>query len=128
MSVDIIAVVVTVVGIAAALIARKTWLIIEGDLAESWRWILPSVPVYAISFTFLIAHNFLRKYEVAKPVISADFGFDLAKMQMVFTMQIWKPILLVLKNMQVLTELLFLVLVLIGLVRQYNLFRELSDK
>lgn len=126
-SVNTIAIIVTIIGLVAALIARKTWLLVEGDLAESWRWILPSVPVYATSFIVLIIHNFLLKYKVTRPVVSATFNLNLLSKQGKFSMQVWGPIILVLKNIYVLAEFLFLVLVLIGLVRQYRLFQELSD-
>lgn len=126
-SVDVIAIIVTIIGLMAALIARKTWLLVEGDLAESWRWILPSVPVYATSFIVLTAHNFLLGYKVTRPVVSATFNLDLLAKHGKFSMQVWEPIILVLKNIHLLAELLFLILVLIGLVRQYQLFQELSD-
>lgn len=127
-SVDIVAIIVTIIGLAAALTARKTWLLVEGDLAESWRWILPSVPIYATSFTVLIMHNFLQRYVVTSPVVTLAINLNLADKQSGFKMQIWEPIILVLKNIQVLSELLFLILVLIGLTRQYRLFTELSSK
>ncbi len=126
-SVDVIAIIVTIIGLMAALIARKTWLLVEGDLAESWRWILPSVPVYATSFIVLTVHNFLLEYKVTRPVVSATFNLDLLAKHGKFSMQVWEPIILVLKNIHLLAELLFLILVLIGLVRQYRLFQELSD-
>ncbi|HEY3375251.1 MAG TPA: hypothetical protein VGK02_09335 [Candidatus Aquicultor sp.] len=127
-SVDVIALIIAVIGIATAAVARKTWLLVEGDLAESWRWLLPSVPVYAVSFVVLIVHNFLERYSVDKPVLSTTFNFDMLAQRLVFNMQVWKPIVLVLKNIQVLGELAFLILVLIGLVRQYRLFEELYNK
>jgi len=127
-SVDIVAIIITIIGLAAALTARKTWLLVEGDLAESWRWILPSVPIYATSFIVLILHNFLQRYAVSRPVVSLVVNLNLADKQTGFKMQIWEPIILVLKNIQVLSELLFLILVLIGLTRQYRLFKELSSK
>lgn len=126
-SVDVIAIIVTVIGLIAALIARETWLLVEGDLAESWRWILPSVPVYATSFIVLIVHNFLLEYKVTRPVVSVAFNLDLLAKHGKFSMQVWEPIILVLKNIHLLSELLFLILVLVGLVRQYRLFQELSD-
>jgi len=126
-SVDLIAVIVTIIGLAAALIARKTWLLVEGDLEDSWRWILPSVPVYAIAFTVLIVHNFLQRYQVKRPVFTMTFDLSLIAKHAKFGMQIWQPLILVLKNIQVLAEFVFLVLVLIGLVQQYRLFRELAD-
>ncbi|MDI6715523.1 MAG: hypothetical protein QME63_01080 [Actinomycetota bacterium] len=125
---NLLAIIVTVVGIAAALIARKTWLLVEDDLADSWRWILPSVPVYAISFAILVVHNLLQKYAVPQPVFSLAFSVSLIKKQAMLTIKIWEPIILVLKNIQVLVELLFLILVLIGLIRQYRLFQELYRK
>ena len=127
-SVDIVAIIITIIGLAAALTARKTWLLVAGDLAESWRWILPSVPIYATSFIVLILHNFLQRYAVSRPVVSLVVNLNLADKQTGFKMQIWEPIILVLKNIQVLSELLFLILVLIGLTRQYRLFKELSSK
>ncbi|MCL6472445.1 MAG: hypothetical protein K6T91_06485 [Firmicutes bacterium] len=127
-SVDLIAIIVTVIGLVAALIARKTWLILEGDLAESWRWILPSVPVYAISFTILIVHNFLLRYKVSQPVLSLALDLNLAGGKAGFSMKVWEPIILVLKNIHILAELLFLILVLIGLIRQYKFFQELASK
>lgn len=126
--VDLITLGVAIIGLKAALVARKTWLLVEGDLAASWRWMLPSVPVYATSFTILLVRNFLQRYVVFKPMFSMNFDLDVAKWQMSFNMKIWEPIILVLKNVQVLVELLFLVLVLIGLIRQYRLFQELSNE
>jgi hypothetical protein len=127
-AVDVVAIVITIIGLVAALIARKTWLIVEGDLAESWRWLLPSVPIYAISFLILIVHNYMERFAVKEPVFSTKFMVDIAHPSMVFNLRVWEPIVLVQKNIQVLSEFLFLVLVLIGLIRQYKLFRELYDK
>lgn len=127
-SVDVIAVIVGIIGIITALIARKTWLLVEGDLAESWRWLLPSVPVYAISFMILAVHSFLERYSVTSPIVAASFNMDLAEGQTIFSMQIWKPILSVMQNIQALGELVFLILVIIGLTRQYRLFQELYDR
>lgn len=126
--VDLLAVVVAITGLAAAVIARKIWLMVEGDLAASWRWILPSVPVYAISYTVLIMYNFTRKFGVVDPVFTVNFDVSFLKRQAMFSMQIWEPIILVLRNVQVLAEMLFLVLVIVGLIRQYRLFQRLSDK
>jgi len=126
--VDLLAVVVAITGLAAAVIARKIWLMVEGDLAASWRWILPSVPVYAISYTVLIMYNFARKFGVADPVFTVDIDVSILERQTMFSMQIWEPIILVLRNIQVLAEMLFLMLVIIGLIRQYRLFQRLSDK
>jgi len=128
LSIDLIAIIVTIIGLAAALIARKTWPLVEGDLAESWRWILPSVPVYATSFVVLTVHNFLRRYAVSYPVVSVSLDLSLIGEPAGFNMQVWEPIILVLKNIYVLAELLFLILVLIGLVRQYRLFQRLSGE
>lgn len=128
LSIDLIAIIVTIIGLAAALIARKTWPLVEDDLAESWRWILPSVPVYATSFAVLIVHNFLRRYAVSYPVVSASLDLSLIGKPAGFNMQVWEPIILVLKNIHVLAELLFLILVLIGLIRQYRLFQRLSGE
>ena len=127
-TVDVVAIIITIIGLVAALIARRTWLIVEGDLAESWRWLLPSVPVYAISFLILIIHNYMQRFGVEKPVFTASLNVDILHKSSIFNMQVWEPIILVQKNIQVLSEFLFLVLVLTGLVRQYRLFQELYDK
>ena len=126
--VDLIAVVVAVVGLITAFLARKIWLLVEGELADSWRWILPSVPVYAISFTILILYNFVSRYGVLQPVLMIDLNIQLLEQQTMFNMQIWQPIILVLRNIQVLAETLFLALVLMGLIRQYRLFQKLADR
>jgi len=126
--VDLIAVIVAIIGLAAAVIARKIWLMVEGDLAESWRWILPSVPVYAISFIVLITYNFLQDFGVIEPVFRVTVDTNLIEKQTVFSMQIWEPIILILRNIQALAETLFLILVLVGLVRQYKLFQKLANK
>lgn len=127
-AVDVVAIIITIIGLVAALIARRTWLIVEGDLAESWRWLLPSIPIYAISFFILIVHNYMQRFSVKKPVFSASLNIDVLHQTLVFDMRVWEPIILVQKNIQVLCEFLFLVLVLIGLIRQYRLFQELYDK
>ncbi|MBS3908617.1 MAG: hypothetical protein KGZ93_03140 [Actinobacteria bacterium] len=126
--VDLLAIVVAVTGLAAAVIARKIWLMVEGDLAASWRWLLPSVPVYAVSYTILIIHNFMRKFGTPDPVLSIDFELNILEKQSLFSMQVWEPIILVLRNMQVLVEMVFLVLVIVGLARQYRLFQKLAEK
>ncbi|MDP2212068.1 MAG: hypothetical protein Q8J63_10075 [Candidatus Aquicultor sp.] len=126
--VDILAVIVALSGLAAAFIARKIWLMVEGELAASWRWILPSVPVYAISYTVLIMHNFMRKFGVVDPVLNINFEVNILEKQSLFSMQVWEPIILVLRNVQVLVEMLFLVLVIVGLTRQYRLFQKLAEK
>jgi hypothetical protein len=128
MFVDLIAVVVAVTGLAAAIIARKIWLMVEGDLADSWRWILPSVPIYAISFTILTTYDFLQKFKVVQPVLKANIDVNLLEKQTVFSMQVWEPIILVLRNIQALAEMAFLILVLVGLIRQYKLFQQLASK
>jgi hypothetical protein len=127
--VDAVAIIITIIGIVAALMARRTWLIVEGDLAESWRWLLPSVPVYAMSFLILIVHNYMQRFAiVSEPIFKMNLSVDIVRRSILFDLRVWEPIVLVFKNIQVLSELLFLVLVLIGLVRQYRLFQELYDK
>ena len=126
--VDVLAVIVALGGLAAAVIARKIWHMVEGELAESWRWLLPSVPVYAVSYTILIMHNFMKKFSSAEPVLNINFRVNILEKQSLFSMEVWEPIILVLRNAQVLVEMLFLVLVIVGLVRQYRLFQRLAEK
>ncbi|HCG98425.1 MAG TPA: hypothetical protein DE036_01030, partial [Actinobacteria bacterium] len=115
-------------GLVAAFIARKIWLMVEGELAASWRWLLPSVPVYAVSYTVLIMHNFMRKFGAVDPVLNINFEVNILEKRSMFSMQVWEPIILVLRNVQVLVEMLFLVLVIVGLARQYRLFQKLAEK
>jgi hypothetical protein len=127
--VDAVAIIITIIGVIAAIMARRTWLIVEGDLAESWRWLLPSVPIYAMSFLILIVHNYMQRFAiVSEPIFKMNLDVDIVRHSILFDLQVWEPIVLVFKNIQVLSELLFLVLVLIGLIRQYRLFQELYDK
>ncbi|OFW35056.1 MAG: hypothetical protein A2074_07310 [Candidatus Aquicultor primus] len=126
--VDVLAVIVALGGLVAAFIARKIWLMVEGELAASWRWLLPSVPVYAVSYTVLIMHNFMRKFGAVDPVLNINFEVNILEKRSMFSMQVWEPIILVLRNVQVLVEMLFLVLVIVGLARQYRLFQKLAEK
>ncbi|MDI6817014.1 MAG: hypothetical protein QME41_07475 [Actinomycetota bacterium] len=126
--VDVLAVIVALGGLVAAFIARKIWHMVEGELAASWRWLLPSVPVYAVSYTVLIMHNFMRRFGAVDPVLNINFEVNILEKQSMFSMQVWEPIILVLRNVQVLVEMLFLVLVIVGLARQYRLFQKLAEK
>ena len=126
--VDVLAVIVALGGLVAAFIARKIWLMVEGELAASWRWLLPSVPVYAVSYIVLIMHNFMRKFSAVDPVLNINFEVNILEKQSMFSMQVWEPIILVLRNAQVLVEMVFLVLVIVGLARQYRLFQKLAEK
>ena len=126
--VDVLAIIVALGGLVAAFIARKIWLMVEGELAASWRWLLPSVPVYAVSYTVLIMHNFMRKFGAVDPVLNINFEVNILEKRSMFSMQVWEPIILVLRNVQVLVEMLFLVLVIVGLARQYRLFQKLAEK
>lgn len=90
---------VAILAIAAALLARSIWLLVGGELADSWRWILPGFAVYAISGAFRAAGVFLPE------------AFQEAA-----------------KLLQESLETLFLILVVVGLIRQHRLFMNLSGK
>jgi hypothetical protein len=97
---DILIIIVAVLSLAAALVARSIWLLVAGELADSWRWILPGFAVYSVS----------------------------AVLRALKTVEFFNKILSRLSGIEELAEMAFLVLVLIGLIRQYKLFSSLSGK
>ncbi|MCL5292900.1 MAG: hypothetical protein M1548_10385 [Actinobacteria bacterium] len=109
-----IAIMVALAGLVTGLLARKIWLMVEGELAASWRWVLPGFGIYVAASGLRVLSVFLGSHDVY-PLVSRYISF-------VKTEELSR-IFLVLQSA---SELVFLIFIVFGLVRQYRLFASLS--
>ncbi len=107
---------VAIAGLATGLLARKIWMMVEGELAASWRWVLPGFGIYVAASGLRTLSVFMSNKGVY-PLVEKYVPFaDPDKLVRFFA------------EVQPLSELLFLVFIVVGLVRQYRLFASLSAK
>lgn len=109
-----LSIVVAFGALVTGLLARKIWMMVQGELATSWGWILPGFGVYMLASMLRVLLVFLSNQNVFplfKPV-----GSLLAPEKLLVYVQVFQSV----------SELVFLVLLVDGLVRQYKLFSTLS--
>lgn len=111
-------VVIALAGLVTGLLARRIWLIVEGELATSWGWVLPGFGIYIIASGLRVMSVYLANpnakllaVNIFNPVVGSGFLSWSIKAIPYF---------------QSVFELLFLVFILLGLVRQYRLFSSLA--
>lgn len=111
-----LSIIVAVAGLATGLLARKIWLMVEGELAASWRWVLPGFGIYVAASGLRVFSVFLGNRGVHLLVEKYVPFADPDKLVRFFA------------EVQPFSELLFLAFIVVGLVRQYRLFASLSTK
>lgn len=111
-----LSIVVAAAGLATGLLARKIWFMFEGELAASWRWVLPAFGIYVGASGLRVLSVFMSNKGVY-PLVGKYVRFVNPDQLARFFQEV-----------QPVSELLFLVFIVFGLVRQYRLFASLSTK
>lgn len=100
--------------LVTGLLARRIWLMVQGELATSWGWILPGFGVYMLASMLRVLLVFLSNPNVF-PLVGS-----------IATWTSPATILAFVRVFQAVSELVFLVLLVDGLITQYRLFSTLS--
>ncbi|MCL4499665.1 MAG: hypothetical protein M1335_05435 [Chloroflexi bacterium] len=109
-----LAIIIALAGLVTGLLSRRIWLIVEGELAASWGWVLPGFGVYILASGLRVLSVFLSNDSVF-PLVRRFISF-ISPDQL-------KGIFVI---FQATSELVFLALIVFGLIRQYRLFASLS--
>ncbi|MHB0977367.1 MAG: hypothetical protein ACYC1U_09275 [Candidatus Aquicultorales bacterium] len=109
-----ISIIVAIAGLVTGLLSRRIWRMVEGELAASWRWVLPGFGLYMVASGLRVLSIFFGN-EGIQQLATQYLGFvEVTQLSTVFSV------------MQAMSEFAFLAFIVFGLVRQYRLFASLS--
>jgi hypothetical protein len=110
----VLSIAVAFAGLVTGLLARRIWRMVDGELAASWGFVLPGFAVYLFASGLRVLSVFFSKHEVYQLV---------RRVESFATPQQLAGLIMPLQS---LTEMAFLGLIVVGLIKQHRLFASLA--